>query len=431
MASPRRPDHPYQWTTLPGGLGVVVRPMPQAASAAIGVWVRAGGRYESSDLAGISHFIEHLVFKGTRTRSCEALKQAIEGVGGLLNAFTAEEFTCYLAKVPSRHVGRAITILSDMVLHPAFRARDIDREREVILEEIRMYEDTPAQYVHELFNQLLWPNHPLGHLLAGTVGSVRRITHTDLTAYWKRFYHPRHMLVSGAGAMQGDAAVRQLRRAFGRAGTGTLQRMSPAPRPQRGPQVRLLNKKTEQTHVCLGTPALSRAHRLRFAMELVHVLLGANMSSRLFHEVREKRGLVYEIGTHIKRYKDTGAFVIYAGCDAAKLPTMIETVMGELRRLKRERVRAAELRRAKEFYTGQLTMGLEDTMDHMCWMGEQAITVGRVGRPEDVISSIERVTAAQIQQVARLLFQAGHLYMAAIGPIPLQQAVALRALCTP
>ena len=405
--------------------------MAQAESTAIGVWVRVGGRYEPSSLSGISHFLEHLLFKGTRTRSCEQLIQAIEGVGGSLNGFTAEEFTCYMAKVPAAYATRALTVLCDMVLHPALEARAIEQEREVILEEIRMYEDSPAQYVHDVFNQLLWPNHPLGNLLSGTVESVRGITRQALTTYWRRHYHPSNFLVAGAGAVNPEQAIHHVRQLCSGARRRPAQRVAPAPRPQRGPQFRLLKKSTEQAHVCLGMPAVPRTHPQRFALELLHVLLGANMSSRLFHEVREKRGLVYDIGTQIKRYKDTGAFVIYAGCDPGKLPVTLRTVVAELTRMKRELVRPRELHRAKEFYRGQLLMGLEDTLEHMLWIGEQAVTVGRVSKPQDVIAGLEQVTAPQIQRVARQLFAASRLYLAAVGPVSEQDGVTLRKLCDP
>ena len=429
MPEPHPDKSPYRFARHANGLSIVLRPMEQGASAAVGVWVRAGGRYERPTVAGVSHFLEHVLFKGTRTRSCEQLKQAIEGIGGSLNGFTAEEFTCYMAKVPARALARAITILSDLVLHPAFKPADIEKEREVILEEIRMGEDAPAQYVHDVFNQLLWPNHPLGNLLSGTTATVRGITRRDLVASWKQFYRPRNTLVACAGALDPERVIRQLRQAFvGRKG-GAVQRVVPAPRPRRGPQVRLLQKDTEQTHVCLGTPAMPRSHPQRFALELLHVLLGANMSSRLFREVREKRGLVYEIGTLIKRYKDTGAFVIYAGCDAAKLQTTLRTVVAELSRMKREPVPARELRRAQDFYRGQLLMGLEDTLEHMLWMGEQAITVGRVARPHEILDALERVTPQQVQRAARVLFTAPQLHLAAIGPVPEYQADTLRDLC--
>ncbi len=419
----------YQQETFSNGLSVVLRPMAHVESVAVGVWVRAGGRYERLSQGGVSHFVEHLLFKGTRTRSCEQLKQAIEGVGGGFNGFTAEEFTCYMAKVPARYQIRAINALADMVLHPTMQLADVEKEREVILEEIRMAEDAPGQYVHELFNQLLWPNHPLGSLLAGTLESVKGLTRQDIVAYWRRMYHPRNVLVACAGAFESERVLRQLRSVFRRASTGRPQRAVPAPRPLKGPQVKILHKDTEQTHVCVGTPALSRMHPLRFAVELLHVILGANMSSRLFREVREKRALVYEIGTHVKRYRDTGAFVIYAGCDAAKLDTTLRIVMAELARIKREPVPARELQRAKEFYRGQLLMSLEDTMEQMLWMGEQATTVGRVARPQDLLEALDRVTPKHIRRAAQLLFTSPRLFLAVVGPIPTSETSRLRSAC--
>lgn len=432
MPSAHRNGHstnPYHLTAFSSGLGVILRPMPQAQSVAVGVWARAGGRYESADRAGISHFLEHLLFKGTRRRSCEVLKQQIEGVGGSLNGFTAEEFTCYMAKVPRRHARRAVSVLADMVRAPRLSAKDVDREREVVLEEIRMYEDTPGQYIHDLFNQLLWPDHPLGMLLSGTIDTVRRITRTDIVQYWQAMYQPCNLLVTCAGAFEPSVMTRQIRRAFGtRRARGAL-RFIRAPRPRRGPQVRVWNKRTEQIHLCLGTYAIPRTHPDRFALELLHVLLGANMSSRLFREVREKRGLVYEIASHIKRFYDTGAFVISAGCDAGKLTATVQTICAELSRIRRGPIARSELRRAKDYYAGQLLMGLEDTMDQMLWIGEQAATVGRVARPEALLAHLDRVSARDIQRVARHLFVTPKLHMAIVGPVAEPEVARLSSIC--
>ncbi len=420
---------PYQTATLSNGVGVILRPTPQALSVAVGIWVRAGGRYEASEQAGISHFIEHLLFKGTRRRSCEQLKQRVEGVGGSLNGFTAEEFTCYMAKVPKRHARRAIETLADMVQHPAFNPRDVEKEREVILEEIRMYEDTPGQYVHDLFNQLLWPDHPLGTLLSGTMETVRRITREDLVQYWRQMYQPRNLLVCGVGALEPRPMTRELQRLFRQASGRPPRRFARAPRMRRSPQVRVWNKTTEQAHLCLGTYAVPRTHPDRFATELLHVLLGANMSSRLFREVREKRGLVYEIGTHIKRFEDTGAFVVSAGCDPAKVTATVQTICAELSRIRRGRIPDAELRRAKEYYAGQLLMGLEDPMDHMLWSGEQAVTVRRVAPPEQLLRHLEQVAARDIRRVARALFVTPKLHVAVVGPLGEPEASRLTEVC--
>jgi len=419
----------YHATTLSNGLGIVTVPMPQARSVSVGVWAQAGGRYESPERAGISHFLEHLLFKGTTRRSCEELKRQIEGVGGSLNGFTAEEFTCYIAKVPQRFARRAIDVLSDMVRRPTFHARDIEKEREVIIEEIRMSEDSPGQYVHDLFSELLWPNHPLGMLLSGTIDTVRRITRDDVLAYWRQMYQPRNLLVSCAGAIEPEAATQAIRRALGDVRGRPTRRFAAAPRPRRGPQVRVWKKATEQTHLCIGTYAIPRTHPDRFALELLHVILGANMSSRLFREVREKRGLVYEIGTQIKRFHDTGAFVIYAGCDTGKLEATVQTICTELSRIRRGPISPTELQRAKDYYAGQLLMGLEDTMDHMLWVGEQAVAVGRIAQPERLLAHLAKVRSQDIQRVARHLFVTPKMHVAVVGPVSELTTNQLSSLC--
>jgi len=419
----------YTTDTLTNGLGVVLKEMPQAQSVAVGLWVRAGGRYESAERAGISHVLEHLLFKGTRHRSCEQLKQAIEGVGGSLNGFTAEEFTCYTAKVPRRYARLALSVLSDMVRHPRLAAEDLEKEREVILEEIRMYEDSPGQYVHDLFNELLWPDHPLGMLLSGTIDTVRRISREDVVHYWKQMYQPHNLLVACAGSLDAETTIQQATHLFAGMSSRRTPRFLSAPRPRRSPQARVWNKRTEQTHLCVGTYAVPRTHPDRFALELLHVILGANMSSRLFREVREKRGLVYEIGTHIKRFHDTGAFVIYAGCDTGKLTATVETIFTELSRIRRGMVAHAELKRAKDYYAGQLLMGLEDTMDHMLWMGEQVAAVGRAAKPEALLTHVARVTRQDIHRVARRLLHTSKMHLAVVGPVVEPEASRLAALC--
>ena len=419
----------YQLGHCANGVGLVLRPMPHARSVSVGVWVRVGGRYEKPQVSGISHFVEHLLFKGTRTRSCEQLKQQIEGVGGSLNGFTAEEFTCYMAKVPKRFARRAVTVLADMVCGSLMTARDVNREREVILEEIRMYEDSPGQLIHDYFNELLWPNHPLGALLSGTLESVGRISRNELRRYWKRMYQPRSMLVTCFGALEPSEMVSRIQEGFGRLQKSAVSRYPRAPRPRKGVQARVWNKKTEQTHLCLGVHAVARTHPDRFAMEMLNVILGANMSSRLFREVRERRGLVYEIGTQIKRFEDAGAFVVYAGCDTSKLTHTIKTIVRELSRIRKGLVSRAELIRAKDYYAGQLEMGLEDTMDHMLWAGEQAITVGRIAQPAHLLKRLSRVQATDIRRVARQLFQTPKINLAVIGPLEVSKSKTFAKLC--
>ncbi len=402
---------------LPGGLTTVLLPLREGRSVSIGVWVRAGGRHEDPKLSGVSHFLEHVVFKGTARRSCEALKQAVEGIGGSLNAFTAEEHTCYMAKVPRRYAQRALSVLTDLVIRPRLAARDIEKEREVILEEIRMYEDAPAQNVMDLMNELMWPNHPLGMLLSGTIDTVRRLKRLDLVDYWRRMYQAQNCVVAAAGAFDAGQMRAWIAREFRGQRRGKASRFLAAPRPPRASRVRVWKKPTEQTHVCMGIFAVPRTHPDRFALEILHVILGANMSSRLFREVREKRGLVYEIGTSIKRYDDTGAFVIAAGCDQAKLPETLRTIVAELSRMRRAPVGPTELKRAKEFYAGQLEIGLEDTMEHMLWVGEHVTSVGRAPDIGALLRHLQAVSAADLRRVARKLFVPERVHLAVVGSV--------------
>lgn len=406
----------YDVERLASGVRLVVGRLPHMASVAVGVWARVGGRYESAKKSGISHFLEHLVFKGTRRRSCEALKQAIEGYGGALNGFTGEELTCYLAKVLKPHVPRAVDVLTDMLLRPRLDAVDVEKERKVILEEIRMYHDQPAQHVHELTNTLLWPDHPLGRPIAGTPGSMANITRQELRAHQTRYYAPRNLTV----VMAGDVTLREAKLAL--ASLGRRSRASaaaaplPAPRRLTAQRLRWEHRETEQTHVCLATHAVGRRHRMRYAVNLLHVILGANMSSRLFREVREKRALAYEIGSHIKHLSDTGGFIVSLGCEPRNLVEAVTVIVNELRRVAAHSVSAAELRRAKEFYRGQLLMALEDTMEHMLWVGEAFVCDRRVPDVAKLLHTLERVDDDDIRHAARHLFHPERLHLAIVGP---------------
>ncbi len=421
---------PADVAKLSNGLTSVLLPLPHAESVSIGVWMRAGGRYETPAFSGISHFLEHVLFKGTTRRSCEMLKREVEGVGGSLNGFTAEEHTCYMAKVPRRYAARAMRALADLVRRPRLNARDIEKERDVIIEEIRMYEDSPGQNVLDLMNELMWPSHPLGMLLSGTIDTVRRIKRPHLVEYWRRMYGPQNGVVSVAGAFEPDEMSGLIREEFGNMPKGKPMRYEHAPRPAQRARVRVWKKPTEQAHLCVGMFAVPRSHPDRFALELLHVILGANMSSRLFREVREKRGLAYEIGTHIKRYEDTGAFVVSAGCDEGKLAETLKTIVAELGRLSREGVGMTELKRAKEYYAGQLSIGLEDTMEYMLWVGEQVTMVGKAPDRRLLMKHLNHVTAADLKRVSRTLFQPDRVQLAVVGNVAEPDVNRWLAACT-
>jgi len=407
----------YQKTKLDNGLQIVTSRMPSMQSVALGIWIKVGGRYETAGNKGISHYLEHLLFKGSKKYSCRQIKESIEGVGGSLNGFTAEEYTCYLAKMPSRHLERSLDVLSDMVLNPSLCAEEVEKEKTVILEELKMYKDLPQSYVHELLDELLWPGQPLGMSIIGTVESVQSIGSHSLSAYQKQYYVSPSIMVVAAGVLEHKKIVTRVKKLFsvlkGKQGTAFTK----AEQGQTVPQLTILSKDTEQTHLVLGFHSFKRGHSLRYAQSLLHIIMGANMSSRLFNEVREKRGLAYEIGTQLKRFEDAGAFLVHAGMDNNKVEEALKVVLEELVKPKNEPVTNDEFKRAKEYYLGQLMLTLEDTLEHMLWMGEYGLMLDRVSTLNEVVREVNKVTRKDVQEVARHLFKEENLNLALIGPL--------------
>ena len=406
----------YRRTELDNGLKIVSAPLQGMNSIAIGIWAKVGGRYEAKQKAGISHYLEHLLFKGTKSRSCMEIKQAIEGVGGSFNAFTGEEYTCYYVKARAKYLSLATEILSDMVLHATLAQEEIEKERGVILEEIKMEMDMPMHFVNELLNGLLWPGHPLGMELAGTPETVGQIRRPDLVGHRDDYYHPANLFVVAAGALRHEEVVRLSRRFFDRIPAKRPSRFQETTVSSKGPVTKFQFKKTAQTHLSIGLHGLPRRHPDEYVLALLHIILGANMSSRLFQEVRENRGLAYEIGTHLRRFTDTGAFVISAGVEATKAAQALCVILKELKKISRSSVPKAELDRAKEYFIGQTTLGLEDTMDHMLWLGEPLVTLDRLYTSEEVLRAVKRVEPGDLRRVARALFREKALHLAIIGP---------------
>lgn len=408
----------YKTLTLNNGLRIAIHPMNWMESVAVGIWIGVGGRYENSYNAGISHFLEHILFKGTRRRSARQIKEDIEGKGGSLNGFTSEEFTCYLAKVPGKHLGVSLDLLSDMVLNARLAQDDIERERKVILEEIRLYKDLPNHYVHELLNALLWPEQPLGMLLSGTFESVKNINRRNILEHKEIFYSPGNIVITIAGRLlKPEGVIKLIERHFIRQPSVDIPKFSSAKEVRDGPKTNLFFKDTEQAHLCIGTYAPFRDHPDRHAMGLLHIILGANMSSRLFHEVREKLGLAYEIGSHIIRHKDTGAFIVDAGCKPSKSVKTVEVILKELKRIKLKQVPKKEFLKAKEYYTGQLLLALEETADHMLWLGESLVTSNKIYTRDEIIKEINKVTPEDIKRLAERIFSTEGLKLALIGPV--------------
>lgn len=407
----------YHVTTLENGLRVLTISMPNRDSAAVAVWIKAGGRYETKAQSGISHFLEHMLFKGTKTRSTRRIKEEIEGVGGLLNAFTGEEVTCYFAKLLKEHYPRALEVLSDMALNATLPNHEFIREKPVILEEIKMYHDLPSHHVHDLMGELLWPDQPLGRTLSGTPESVSRLGRTDLAAYMKKHYQNANILIAVSGNIPHAEVVEKVRAIYEGRPAKKESVFSKAVSRQSGPRTNFFEKKTEQTHLVIGLHALPRLHPDRYKLGLLHIMLGANMSSRLFEEVREKRGLAYEIKTGVSAYHDAGAFTVSAGVETAKTARAVSVILKELSKISKQFVRPGELRRAKDYFLSQISLGVEDTLDHLLWAGEKLLCGNELPDKEDMRRKIESVTLEEVRETAGKIFRTNNLNLALIGPV--------------
>ena len=408
----------YRKKILDNGLKIIMHEIPERQSAALGIWIKVGGRYENPGNKGMSHFLEHLLFKGTKNYSCRRLKESIEGIGGSLNGFTSEESTCYLVKVPASRLDIGLKVLSDMVINPKLPAQEIEKEKTVILEELKMYRDLPQSYVYELLDELLWPKQPLGEPIIGTVESVNRVNRKALSDFRHKYYTASNIVVSACGSLDCD----ELEENVGRIFSGFKQdkpNTFPAAKEKQNsaPALKVLNKDTEQTHMALGFRSFKREHPLRHALSMLHIVLGANMSSRLFEELREKRGLAYEIGTLVKRFQDTGAFVVHAGIDNKKVPQAIKLILEELRKSRDELISDGEFKRAKEFYMGQLKLALEDTLEYMLWIGETTLMSNKAQSLDEIIAEVNRVDKASIREASRKMFKDANINLSLIGPL--------------
>lgn len=413
----------YNTTQLPSGVRIATAEMPFMESVSVGVWVGVGGRYETKRMAGISHFIEHLLFKGTRRRSAKEISQTVEGIGGYLNAFTGEETTCYYAKASHRHLDTLLDVLGDMYLHPRFAAADIAKERQIIKEELLMYRDQPDHYVHELLTETLWPGQPLGLSLTGTPESLDVIDRAALWEYKQRKYIGGNTVVAVAGRCRHDDIVARVTRAMRVGHDGRAPRFQPARNAQRAPHLHFLSKPVEQSHLAIGIRGVSRHDPRRYAMKLLSVILGENMSSRLFQVIREQHGLAYSIQSSTSYFADTGAFIISAGLDTRRLHKALKLVMTELRKIARRPPSALELRRAKDYGIGQMRLGLESTSNQMMWLGEHLLAYGFIQTPDEIERKIETISAVEVQQIAATLFQDNRLNAAVITPSKDERAV--------
>ena len=410
----------YELSVLENGLKVATCNLSQTKSVAVGLWVRTGGRYETKSFSGISHFFEHMVFKGSEKRSCRQIKESIEGVGGMLNGFTSEEVTCFLAKVLHKHLPITLDVLIDMLLNPLLRQADIDKERLVIFEEIKMYLDLPHHLAYDNMQKMLWPDHPLGRNLGGSEKTLKKINRNEIIYYKNKYYNLKNMTICASGNIDHSILIETLSKIFSK----TKQKNNMVYRnkgfksfalEQKEHAANFIDKETQQSHLVLGMHAIKRDHALKYALIILHIILGANMSSRLFNQIREKRGLAYEIGTSLKKFEETGAFLVHAGIVRNKIENACALILAEFKKVCSEYVTKRELQRAKEYFSGHLLMSLDDPLDHMLWVGEKVINNRKVIPAHKIIQSIESVTQEDVMRIANLIFQKGNFNLSVVG----------------
>jgi len=400
--------------TLPSGLRLVTESMSHVRSASIGVWLMRGSRHESDAESGIAHFVEHMLFKGTTSRSAQQIAQEIDSIGGQLDAFTAKEFAGYYIKVLDEHLPLAADLLSDMILRPAFVPADIVREQGVILEEIKMVEDAPDDLVHEIFAQQFWPKHPLGRPILGSPETVSSFNQTGLRDYFARMYVAPQMLIAVAGHID-HAEVRDLiARTFEAVPVSAGYTETAPPSVTSGVAYR--QKDIEQSHLCMGTPAYHQSHHDRHALYVLNTILGGSMSSRLFQHIREDRGLAYSVFSTLTTYSDAGMATIYAGCASDRVGEVVDLSLKELRELRQTPVATDELRRAKDHLKGSLMLILESTASRMSHLARQFIFFGRHFTLDEMTAAIEAVTVDDVQRIANELFQDEGLAATVVGP---------------
>ncbi|MBM63332.1 MAG: peptidase M16 [Acidobacteria bacterium] len=399
---------------LDNGLRLLTESMSDVRSVTFGVWLTRGSRHETASQSGIAHFVEHMLFKGTETRSAQDIAQEIDSIGGQLDAFTAKDCASYYVKVLDEHLPHAFAVLSDLLLCPIFDPDEILREKKVVLEEIKMVEDTPDDFVHELFTQRFWSGHPLGRPILGLPETVDLLDNQALSAYFKKVYSPDNLVVAAAGNVEHGAIKDLVAEAFGDlpAGRETVQPDSPVAVPG----FELREKSLEQCHLCLGVDGYPQQHIDRYVCYLLNIVLGGSMSSRLFQNIREKRGLAYAVSSGLTAYQDAGALTVYAGCDSKAASEVIELVVTEFQNLRDSPIQPEELRRAKDHLKGNLVLSLESSSSRMSQMARYEIQFGRQISLDDTLASVEAVTVDDIQRVARDLFQPGALAVTVLGP---------------
>ena len=401
-------------TTLANGLRVISERMPHVRSVSVGVWVCTGSRRETPVRNGISHFIEHMLFKGTTRRSAEDIARSVDSIGGNLDAFTGKELVCFNTKVLDEHLSRAFDVLADLVLHPLFQDEDIEKEKSVILEELKMEADSPDYLVQEIFSSNFWKDHALGKPILGTRETVGAFDQAVLREYYAAVYTPANLLITAAGNLSHETLVGLARQYFDELPAG-----APAPAdqaPHTHARISLRNKRAlEQVHLCLGVPSYPLPHRERFTSYVLNTLLGGGMSSRLFQNIRERQGLAYAVFSELSPYRDTGCLSVYAGTSRESARLVVDSILKEFRELKDRPVDEEELRRAKDYLKGSLVLGLESTSSRMSGLARNEIYFGRFFSIDELLESIEAVSADGIRDMARTFFESRHIALTILG----------------
>ncbi|HEY8909628.1 MAG TPA: pitrilysin family protein [Desulfosporosinus sp.] len=404
----------YQKTVLPNGVRIITEEIDHVRSAAFGIWVGAGSRDEREGYEGISHFMEHMFFKGTEHRTARDLAESLEAVGGQLNAFTTKEYTCYFAKILDEDLDLAIDVLSDMFFNSLFDEKEIEKEKNVVIEEIKMYEDSPDELIHDIFSEHVWSDHPLGKPILGTEESIRSLSREKIMTFLSEHYAPDNLVIAVAGKIKHDEVVAKLATQFGTFKRGGRRVLEETPKGQT--VERYQKKDTEQMHILLGVPGLGQDDDDIYAMHIFNNILGGGLSSRLFQEIREQRGLAYSVYSYHSTYVDTGLFAIYAGTSPKNTKEVIECILQEVMAIKRNGVTAGELERTKAQIKGGLYLGLESVSSRMSRIGKTELTYNRVLLPEEVIEKLEKVTLEDVLRLVGRLWQKDKISIMTLGP---------------
>jgi len=410
----------FEKTVLDNGIRILSEAMPDHRSVSLGIWVENGSRHESRHQNGISHFIEHLLFKGTERRSAAQIAEEMDAVGGVLNAFTSKEHTCYYAKVLDENLPLAIDLLTDIFLHSVFDPEEIERERSVILQEISQAEDTPDDYVHDLFNLDFFKDHPLGRPICGCSETVSNFRRQDFVSFFQSRYRPRRVIVSAAGQLRHQDLVRAMQERLGSVPASAME-LPPSPEAERAPDLQhgvFPHKKSlEQVHLCLGVAGIHQAHPQRYAAYLLNTILGGGMSSRLFQEIREKRGKAYSVYSFLSSYRDVGYLGVYAGTSVGWVDEVVELILKELQSLAAGEIKNEEIQRTQGQLVGSMILGLESTDSWMSHIARNEIYFGKAVSTDEICQSIRAVTCDEIVDLARTIFRPEGMALSLLGDL--------------